>query len=333
MGDNPQSRQISDGAGRERQVEPISAILIQTYKGDNERTVDFAALARFLFTRWLSLGVFAFAGAALLVGCSYLFPRVYRAEVLVAPVSAEPTSAGLGSLLSRYGSLASAVGIDVSDTNGSTAKALALLQSRQFIERFITDKSLLPVLFPQDFADKGSAAPNAKRRTLQDAYNLFTRKIMLVRQDKLSKLITIRIDWHDRKLAADWANELVARVNASTRANAIREADESLKYLRVELQKADYVALQQSISSVIEAQINRRMLANTRPDYSFEVIDPAQPSDPNKSVGPKRIIFLIVGVLLGFASGVTLAVRGADRSQWAGRASGGKGAFTDATSL
>ena len=318
MGENSESKQIGDGLSRQRQVEPISAVLIQTYRGDDERTVDFAALARFLFTRWFSLGIFAFVGAALLVGCSYLFPRVYRAEVLMAPVSSEPNSAGLSSLLNRYGSLASAVGIDVSDTDGSTGKALALLQSRQFIERFIVDKSLQRILFPKDYVDKEGVASDAKRHTLQDAYNLFTRKVMLVRQDKLTKLITIRVDWHDRYLAARWANELVDRVNASTRADAIKRADESLKYLRAEFQQSDYVALRQSISSVIEAQVNRRMLANTRPDYAFEVIDPAQPPDANKSVSPKRIVFLMVGTLLGLAVGTVVALRKADRSQWAG---------------
>ncbi len=47
------------------------------------------------------------------------------------------------------------------------------------------------------------------------------------------------------------------------------------------------------------------MVANGRPDYSFEVIDPAVP--PEIKAGPHRLLICLVGAVLGFAAGGMLA--------------------------
>jgi uncharacterized protein involved in exopolysaccharide biosynthesis len=147
------------------------------------------------------------------------------------------------------------------------------------------------------------------KRTLQDGYRKFTRRIMLVKHDKVSSLVTIRIDWKDRELAAQWANALAARLNSVMRTTAIQETERSLEYLRAELAKADYVSLKDSISSLMETQVNKRMLALTQPDYAFRVIDPAKPSDANKKIFPKRVVFGVVGAALGTLLGILLSLR------------------------
>jgi uncharacterized protein involved in exopolysaccharide biosynthesis len=254
---------------------------------------------------WWQLALASLVGAAAAVAVSYAFERVYRAEVLAVPVVTE-SQGGLTSLAAKYGALANVVGLDFDGGgNTSTAKTLAILQSRQFIEQFIRDLDLMPVLFPRDKGN-GDGSTKDRKHTTQDAYRLFTRSILLVKQDNLTKLITVQVDWSDRIQAAAWANELVRRVNAVTREHAISEANRSLEFLRSEYDKADFVNLRQSISSLIETQINKKTMANTRPDYALEVLDPAQSPDANKSVSPKRIFFLVAGGLLGFI--VTLAL-------------------------
>ena len=293
---------------------PLHAVLIQPYAGEAEGRLDVAAIIRFLLRRWLLLALFTIGGGILLLGLSFLLTPKYRAETILAPVEADSSSSGLSSLLNRYGSLASAVGIDVGGADSTTIQALALLQSRGFIEQFIMDKALLKELYPGDFTGKPGLF-RSKPHTLQEAYDGFVRETMLVMQDSGRKLVTLRIEWRDRELAAVWANELVERVNASMRADAILEANKSLEYLRDELKAAEIVELQKSISSLIEAQINRRMLANTRPDYVFKVIDRARPADADRPAFPRKIVFVALGMLLGLAFGVFVAVWKVDARQ------------------
>jgi uncharacterized protein involved in exopolysaccharide biosynthesis len=294
-----------------RPAELVRAVILPADPDAAADAINLRAIFAFIAQHWLRIGASALLGAAISVAVSYAFPRKYRAEVLLAPVADSDIGGNLRSLAGRYGQLASAVGIDLSSADSSSDTALALLQSRGFLEDFITDKKVMSVLYPGS-AEPGNAAKSKK--TLQDAYRRFVRSILLVKRDKGADLVILRIDWRDRRVAADWANSLEARLNEVTRKQAIEEADRSLSYLRAELKGAEYVQLKDSISSLIEAQVNKRMLATTRPDYSFRVLDRARPPDANKSVAPKRVLFLIGGLFVGGLAGCWLALRRRDPS-------------------
>jgi uncharacterized protein involved in exopolysaccharide biosynthesis len=293
-----------------RDERPLRAILVADSAGEPAALFDAQAIFRFVRDHWIAIAVSAIVGGCATVAISYAFPRIYRAEVLLTPTDKGGGERGLEALISKYGALASAAGIDLPNRAGSTAAALARLQSRGFLEAFIQEEGLMDVLYPGEWDPAAvQAGRGDSKRTLQDGYHRFARSIMLVKQDKAAELVTIRVDWKDRKLAAKWANLLVKRLNAVTRAEAIQETERSLEYLRAELERAEYVRLKDSISSLIEAQINKRMMAVTQPDYSFRVIDPARPSDANKKIAPKRIVFLAVGVLLGAVIGILIGLR------------------------
>jgi uncharacterized protein involved in exopolysaccharide biosynthesis len=297
----------------------IRAVIVSNH-GDHAALIDPWAIWRFLLRHWFLLPVSVVVGAIAVFSASYALPRIYRAETLLAPVAEE--GSGLRSLTGTYGALASAIGIDLGNSNSDTSQVIAQLQSRQFIEQFITDESLLPVLYPDVSFEAGGAGK--KKPTLQDAYYRFVREILLVREDKSTKLVTVRVDWRDPDVAAEWANKLVARINSVTRADAILQTERSLEYLRDALEKVDYVSVRTAISSVIEAQINKRMLAQTRPDYSFRVIDPAKRSDENKYASPRRLVFAAVGMMLGLLAGLLLSFVLERRAQ---RSQGSQGSF------
>jgi flagellar hook assembly protein FlgD len=102
---------------------------------------------------------------------------------------------------------------------------------------------------------------------------------------------------------------MVAQLNQFTRERAIREADESIKYLQQELANATQVELRTSIGSIIESQINKRMLATTRPEFSFKIIDPAQPPQVRRFVKPNRLVFIAAGVFIGVLCGFLIGAR------------------------
>jgi uncharacterized protein involved in exopolysaccharide biosynthesis len=270
--------------------------------------VDYKAVLHFVGRFWILLGVFGMIGGAAGYGISFAFPKQYRTQVLLAPTTANSeSSGGIQGLVSKYSALASAVGIGLPAQQGLVSIAIARLQSRGFIEGFIADQKIMEVLYPKDFSS--SVAAGQAKHTLQDGYQKFFGSIMLVERDKSSDLVTIRIDWTDRELGAEWANALVSRLNAVMRADAMDETDRNLKYLAVELQKAEYVTLRDAIASVMESQINKRMLAITQPEYAFRILDPAKPSDAKRKQFPKRWIFVLVGGVLAGLLGIVLCLR------------------------
>lgn len=297
-----------EGGSSER---AIHAILLAAPGGESS-AFDLQALLRFSRRHWLVIFMGALLGAAGLYGVTFSMQKVYRAEVLLTPTNAggELGGGGLQNLIGKYSALASVIGVGLPTQGGIVQVALARLQSRSFLEGFIADEKVMDALYPADRLKAQSAADGSvQRHTLQDGYNKFVRSIMLVKHDRQSDIVTIRIDWTDRVQAAAWANSLVHRLNAVMRKDAIDETDRSLKYLESALQEANYVTLKDSISSVMEAQINKRMLAVTQPDYAFSIIDPAQPSDANKKVAPLRSVYALAGSVLGGLAGVLWALR------------------------
>ncbi len=174
----------------------------------------------------ICVGVFSLS----FVAVAFLMTPVYRATVVM--VSASAGRNGLGSVGNGLGSLssvASLAGINLGADDAGKEEALAVLQSRQFTEGFITENNLLPKL---------SAAKNGKSSnrllTPWKAFKYFDR-IRTVLQDKKNGTISIEVDWIDRYEAAAWANSLVERLNEEMRDRATVNANASLGYLRKSL--------------------------------------------------------------------------------------------------
>ena len=96
------------------------------------------------FKKFIVLSVFI----TTMVGIFYSFlaTPMYRAEVLM--ISAQNEERNLGGLasLNQYGGLARMAGINLGGNN-DIEEALAILQSRKFIQEFINENNLMPVLF------------------------------------------------------------------------------------------------------------------------------------------------------------------------------------------
>jgi len=263
------------------------------------------AVASFIYRRWPVLLAAAVVGATIGLILSFVLPKTYRAEVLLAPVVSDSGSP-MRSVMARYGALAGLAGLDLGEEQTATEAAIATLSSRSFIEDFIAERKLLPVLFADQWDAQRSewkSRDEDDQPALQDGYLEFRDHILSVLEDDESGLVRVRVEWRDPVQAAEWANALVSRMNEAARQRAIRLANRSVEFLQRELQHTQTVEIRQSIYTLLQTQINNRMVANTRPDYAFNVIDPAKPSRPNKYVRPVRLLLVIIG----FFSGVLLA--------------------------
>jgi LPS O-antigen subunit length determinant protein (WzzB/FepE family) len=86
----------------------------------------------------------------------------------------------------------------------------------------------------------------------------------------------------------------------------MQESEQKLQYLNEQLARANLVELRQAISRVIEDQINAMMLARSRQEYAFKVIDP--PTIPKQRISPRRALIVVIGTFIGVVVAIFLAL-------------------------
>jgi uncharacterized protein involved in exopolysaccharide biosynthesis len=245
-----------------------------------------------------------FVAALLAAGITLLLPNIYRAEVLLAPVKGdEAKGGGVAAALGGLGGLASMAGISLG-SGGTTEENLAVLQSREFLWKFVQDNKLMPILFEAewDSAQKKWKETDPKKQPGQmDVFRLFDKDVLNVSTDRKSSLVKVAIDWTDPVLAASWADQLVAQLNQYLRLQAIARSENNLKYLKEELARTQIEEMRKTLFDLIGQEQKNAMLANAQREFAFRVLDPAVV--PDKKIKPKRsIIVLIAAALAGFAA-------------------------------
>lgn len=269
-------------------------------------------IIRALLRRWWIPTVSVLSCVSLAVLYALTAPRVYRAEALLAPAAQERISLGGGDLArfaSQFSGVASLVGLSAGGGAGNREIALATLTSRGFQARLVDDLGLMRVFFEDRWDPaSGTFRPSwtGAVPTVDDAIKYLNERVFSISEDRKTGLLRLRIEWYDRKIAAEWANEIVRRVNELMRAQASAEAKRSLDFLEAELKRTSNVEVQRSIYSLMEAQVNQIMLANVREQFAFRVLDAAAPPAERNSVRPRRVRIVLIGLMLGASLGVGL---------------------------
>lgn len=287
-----------------------TATEIGTRKDDEVSLRDtFAVLWR---RKWLVAGVTLAFGIAAGVA-SLLVAPLYVAITIVSPVSSTQgggSMSGLGALASQFGGLASLAGVAIPG-DSKKFESLAVLQSEILTEKYIQDNNLLPIIFHSKWDDnqnKWKTSDPKKIPTLWEANDVFKKRIRTVSNDSKTGLATITITWSDPKLAAKWANDLVARTNDHLRAKAIHDSEANLAYLNEQTLKTNEVAIRQGIYNLIQGEINKVMMAKGSEEYALRVVDPA--IAPEKRFSPQRTNWVLFGLLSGLIVSIIVVVYG-----------------------
>lgn len=244
-----------------------------------------------------------FVAAFLAAGLSLLQPNIYRAEVLLAPVANDDgKGGGLASALGGLGGLASIAGISIGG-GGSIEENLAVLNSREFLWKFVQDKKLMPIFFEDEWdAQKKSwkESDPKKQPGQMDVYRLLTAGgILKVDKDKKTELVTVSIEWKDAVLATEWTNALVDELNQYLAQEAIARSQRNLQYLNDELMRTQIEEMRKTLFDLIASEQKKTMLANAQKDFAFRVLDPA--AVPDKKTKPKRSLIVIVSAFFAFS--------------------------------
>jgi uncharacterized protein involved in exopolysaccharide biosynthesis len=257
--------------------------------------------------KWTVLAVTALVTLAA-AAYALLATEWYRAEVLLAPAE-ERSTPSLGGQLGQLGGLAALAGVTVG--GGDSGDAIATLGSRGFARDFIEDYGLLTVFFADQWdaeADRWRSDNPRRWPDIRDAVQYFHDHVLTIHEDRASGRVRVEVEWTDPELAAEWADALVTRLNASERARALREAQANVAYLQSELSRTTLITLQDSIGRVLESEMQKLMLARGNEEFAFRIIDAANP--PRYPVRPQRALVIVIGALIGAmlgAFGVLLA--------------------------
>jgi len=241
-------------------------------------------------SRWLIVGV----AAALAVGAgiyAQFLPPMYSATVVLAPVRDE----SLGGLAGQLGGLASLAGI--ARVGRDNTDAVAVLRSRDFVRAFIEEQMLLPVLFP-DLWDAAAGRWTVEvPPDLAQGAGFFVAKVRQIEEDGPTGIVSLTVEWHDPELAASWANQLAVRLNNHMRQRALSEAEANVEYLRHQFETTSVVALQQSISELLESEMQKLMLARGNSEYAYRIIDRAEV--PRAKSAPRVNLIVAVAAFFG----------------------------------
>ncbi|HHG3076440.1 TPA: Wzz/FepE/Etk N-terminal domain-containing protein [Vibrio parahaemolyticus] len=289
--------------------------------------IDLRELFKALWEgKWIVIATtFVIAVSAVLYALS--LPNIYKADALLAPAESS-NGGGLSKMAGQLGGLAALAGVNLGASESSqTDLAVQVMRSRQFINTFINKHDLLvPLMAGKDWdlsnnkliLDEELYNPNTGEwlrdakglrgatPTAQEAFEVFSKEVLSINQDKESGLYTVSMKNYSPYIAQQWVNWLIEDINKAMRERTIAETSQNLAYLNTQLQKTAVTDMQSTFYKLIEEQTKSLMLAEVQEEFVFKVVDPAVV--PELKDSPKRVLICALGILLGVMLGVAIVL-------------------------
>ncbi|MFL0809486.1 MAG: LPS O-antigen length regulator [Agarilytica sp.] len=273
--------------------------------------------------KWLML-IITIAFSLFAVFYSLSLQNVYRSDVLLSP-SKESQGRGLSASMSQLGGLASLAGINIGGgSSDDVVNALATIKSRKFLVSLVKKHNLIlevmafkkwepagnKIIYDETLYDfqkqkwiRPVKPPLKEGPSDLEIYDSIKKKISVV-EDKKSSLVRISVEHYSPYIAKKWADLVVEEINNSMRQKHIDNAERSIVYLNEELSRTSVSDMRTVFYQLVEEQIKTIMIANTRNEYVFAVIDPAYV--PEMKIKPRRAVICVLLTLLGFGLGVVV---------------------------
>lgn len=291
-----------DGTTEGEPIQKVVYVVQQPASAAGDGQIDPARVGRAIWRRkWWVVG-FTTLCTSTAIAYALLATQWYRAETVLMPRESRGGS-GLVGQLAQLGDVAGLAGLGGLGQSGKQ-EPMGVLRSKGFARRFIEQNDLVEVL-----ANGKTRAPVggiAEQPDVRKVVDRFVRSMLVITEDKKAGLVKVAVEWKDPSTAADWANRLARQVNDEMRSRAIDEAGRNIDYLRNQLEQTETVSLQQAIARLLEAEMQKMMLAQGTDQYAFRIVDEAQP--PVRRARPKRTLIVVLAFLSAFVASALAAV-------------------------
>lgn len=290
----------------------------------NLRSNDEIAIKELFTILWrgkLTIFLFIIVFAILSVVYALSLKNIYKSEVLIAPVGQQQ---GGGSISGQLGGLAALAGVNIGGSNSvdKTTLALETLKSRSFVSKFIERRDLAINLMAANDWDSVTnklvidpevynietnlwvrevSFPKKQIPSSQEVFGVFS-DLFNVTKDIKSGMVTLSFKHYSPYFAKEILDWIVVDINEEMKIKDIQESERSISYLEAQLSKTNISEVKSTLSSLIEEQTKTLMLANTRTEYMFKVVDHAVV--PENRFEPKRSLIVALAIVLGGIFGV-----------------------------
>jgi len=245
-------------------------------------------------------------------------PNYYKSSALLKIASEESSSP---SLLSQYSGLASVAGISLpGGSSGNKANlAIATLKSRDFLKELtLIDESIVPALMATknyDFInkeiiydtslynlskDEWLSKPIHPFKTIPsdlEVYEKYKNNVFSASINKETGYISLSITHISPVFSQKFLKLIISELNSISRTHDMNSSKDALEYLYSQAAKTSVTSINDSISKLIESQLQTQMMAQINDEYMLQVIDTA--FVPELKAGPNRKAICIVAFLIG----------------------------------
>ena len=248
---------------------------------------------------------------------SLTIPNQYTSEALLFP---SQDFEGRGSEIIGGIDLGALAGINLSSLSGErklSLEGIEIIKSRKFILDFIKKENIMVDIMASYGWDDETNTLKINKRIFDTSTQKWTRKVkgrikppsdqeaykkfisfLVLDKDRQTGFIKLKIKFFSPFLAKDWAKKIVGTLNKKMKEEDVFEANRKILFLDNELAETSLSEMRLVLSNLKKQQIQKIMVAESKKEYVFRIIDP--PVAPELKSEPFRsIIVLSVGFLSG----------------------------------
>lgn len=289
---------------------------------DNEISLEELLNIALNRKRLLSSIVFGFTLLSLIY--VLIVPNIYTSNALLAPSSQDES---LSSRLGGLSSLAGFAGIDIGEEAASLSdEAMERIMSLDFFtEHFLPNiklENLIAVTrwnqetdtltYDESLYDpltnkwvRDVKFPKNVIPSDQEAYEFYIETIDLS-EDQDTNFVSISMDHHSPIIAKEWLDIVIKKINESMREIEKKSSMDSINFLNQSKDFSDVQSIQSAISSLLEMEMQKYMIASVNQDYVYRII--SKPLIPEEHSFPNELLICIIGFLFGVILSVIIVI-------------------------
>ncbi|RPF74857.1 MAG: hypothetical protein CBE49_000740 [Rickettsiales bacterium TMED289] len=234
---------------------------------------------------------------------AFSLPDIYRSIGVYEVVGQGETSSQVKK--SGLSSIAGAVGVNLGGGQNNKGDVIVkTITSKTFLEHLLKFDEVLPslvaaetfntsstsILFDNNIYLASNKTWNRSVPTVHEAYEIYSKQL-LVRQDQADNFIYISFDHISPNFAHYFVTLIIDEVNLILREKSLSEANAALNFLESELTNTFLIELRNSISSLIQKQLEKKMLADVNKNFALKPIE--LPFVEEEKFAPSRAIMLL----------------------------------------
>lgn len=281
------------------------------------KNITFEQVVLFLWSKKINILLASLVSALIFFSGSYFFQDKYMSKTTLVSSNTQfsPNSGGLSSIASFAG-----IGVP-SMADPKILEAIKTIQSFQFFQKLsLRENFQINIIAAKswDFEtqeiiyDTSSLVVEGDKRIPLAHPQLIHQEFinnLEMKFDSDGGFLEMSYEHYSPIFAAEVLNHITIKINEHFRNQDMLKAKKSVDYLYTQLAQTNLSEVRESLSNIVESQLENLMLAEaSEDDYLFKVIDSAQVPIFSSSFGKAVVIIfgLFSGIVLSFLFYLTL---------------------------